>query len=122
VDLYNVVAVMPALLIESSGILSGHPIRFAFVRPAAQHRRPVVVDSNPTPPAVPPDPTGDAPGARTDGSGPAFGMELARVLAQYQFEKTLVFLRLGVRSTATTRKQFVCCEGTSRAHVSEASY
>ncbi|MBI2687891.1 MAG: M20/M25/M40 family metallo-hydrolase [Acidobacteria bacterium] len=34
----------------------------------------------------------DAPGASDDGSGTAAVMELARVLSQYEFEKTLVFV------------------------------
>ena len=36
--------------------------------------------------------TSDAPGANDDGSGTAVTMELARVMAQYEFEATIVFI------------------------------
>jgi Zn-dependent M28 family amino/carboxypeptidase len=35
-----------------------------------------------------------APGAGDDGSGSAAVMELARVMSQYEFDKTLVFVDL----------------------------
>jgi hypothetical protein len=38
------------------------------------------------------DPNADAPGVTDDGSGTAAVMEIARVLSQYEFEKTLVFV------------------------------
>jgi hypothetical protein len=39
-----------------------------------------------------PDPNLDQPGVNDDGSGTACVMELARILSQYEFEKTLVFI------------------------------
>ncbi len=43
-------------------------------------------------PRVNGDPTADAPGANDDASGTAISMELARVMAKYHFDATLVFL------------------------------
>ncbi len=89
VDLYNVVAVLPGTKSpERQFILSAHYDSVAL------KRRP-----EGTPPA-----TGDelvysedslekmAPGVTDDGSGTAAVLELARVMSQYEFEKTIVFI------------------------------
>lgn len=87
VDLYNVVAVLPGTTDkEERIIISGHYDTINMTRPAGM------------PPAKPGDPplpiqvNADAPGVTDDGSGTASVMELARVLSQYEFEKTLVFV------------------------------
>jgi Peptidase family M28 len=87
VDLYNVVAVLPGTVNKGQRvIISGHYDSLAFVRaPGAPPLGP-----GETPPAR--DPNADAPGVTDDGSGTACVMELARVLSQYEFEKTLVFI------------------------------
>ncbi|HEV2689100.1 MAG TPA: M20/M25/M40 family metallo-hydrolase [Bryobacteraceae bacterium] len=94
VDLYNVVAVLPGTLNKEQRIIvSGHYDTVVLTRaPGA-----VAPGPGETPPAggnAPPlrDPNLDAPGVTDDGSGTACVMELARVLSQYQFEKTLVFV------------------------------
>lgn len=88
VDLYNVVAVLPGTVNkEQRIIISGHYDTTAFVRRAGA---PPPGPGDPPPP--PRDPNADAPGVTDDGSGTACVMELARVLSQYQFEKTLVFI------------------------------
>src|SRR5206468_2255060 len=87
VDLYNVVAVLPGTVNkEQRVVISGHYDSLAFVRPPGA--------APPGPGETPPvrDPNADAPGVTDDGSGTACVMELARVLSQYEFEKTLVFI------------------------------
>src|SRR5580704_8023017 len=85
VDLYNVVAVLPGTTNrEERVIISGH---YDSVNQAGA---PAPAPGGP--PAPPRDPNIDAPGVTDDGSGTACVMELARVLSQYQFEKTLVFV------------------------------
>ncbi len=88
VDLYNVVAVLPGTTNkEQRIIISGHYDTIVMGR-ATGGAPPAPGD--PPPPMR--DPDLDAPGVTDDGSGTACVMELARVLSQYQFEKTLVFI------------------------------
>ncbi len=89
VDLYNVVAVLPGTSNKEQRIvISGHYDTVNLGRPAGAPP-PQPGDA---PPAGPRDPNIDAPGVTDDGSGTASVMELARVLSQYQFEKTIVFV------------------------------
>ncbi len=87
VDLYNVVAVLPGTTDKDERVLiTGHYDSINLARPAG---------SPPPQPGEPPiqrDPNIDAPGVTDDGSGVACVMELARVMSQYQFDKTLVFI------------------------------
>ena len=86
-DLYNVVAVLPGTTNkEQRIIISGHYDTIVMGRPTGA--------SAPTAGEAPPmrDPDLDSPGVTDDGSGTACVMELARVLSQYEFEKTLVFV------------------------------
>lgn len=88
VDLYNVVAVLPGTTNKEQRIIvSGH---YDTVASARQPGAPPPAPGDPPP--APRDPNLDAPGVTDDGSGTACVMELARVLSQYQFEKTLVFV------------------------------
>jgi hypothetical protein len=99
VDLYNVVAVLPGTTNkEQRIIISGHYDSLNQQRPPGAAAGP---DSAPAAggagggngqPQPPRDPNVDAPGVTDDGSGTACVMELARVLSQYTFEKTLVFV------------------------------
>jgi hypothetical protein len=98
VDLYNVVAVLPGTINkEERIIISGHYDTVNLGRPGGG---PPNAPGDPAPatggaggpPPPPRDPNIDAPGVTDDGSGTACVMELARVLSQYQFEKTLVFV------------------------------
>jgi len=85
VDLYNVVAVLPGTVNrEQAIVISAH---YDSVNRTG---------TPPGEPGYPPrpvlDPNIDAPGVTDDGSGVACVMELARVMSQYQFGKTLVFV------------------------------
>jgi hypothetical protein len=98
VDLYNVVAVLPGTTNkEQRIIISGHYDTVAM-NPRPAGAAPADISATPGDPAAggprqpPRDPNADAPGVTDDGSGTACVMELARVLSQYQFEKTLVFV------------------------------
>ncbi|HLW76172.1 MAG TPA: M28 family peptidase [Bryobacteraceae bacterium] len=119
VDLYNVVAVLPGTTNpEERIVISGHYDTINLQRaPGAPPNAPGDNPSTdgggrqgardgggregggtegggrgPGTPPPPRDPNIDAPGVTDDGSGTACVMELARVLSQYQFEKTLVFV------------------------------
>ncbi len=95
VDLYNVVAVLPGTTNkEQRIIISGHYDSIVMGRPtgaATPGQGPAAGAAGAAPPPMR-DPDLDAPGVTDDGSGTACVMELARVLSQYQFEKTLVFV------------------------------
>src|SRR5579862_286515 len=87
VDLYNVVAVLPGTVNkEQRIIISGHYDTINMTRP------PGAPPLEPGQTAPMRDPNIDAPGVTDDGSGTACVMELARVMSQYQFEKTIVFI------------------------------
>ncbi len=88
VDLYNVVAVLPGTTNKDQRIIiSGH---YDSVNNTRAPGSPAPEPGGP--PAPPRDPNIDAPGVTDDGSGTACVMELARVMSQYQFEKTIVFV------------------------------
>jgi hypothetical protein len=88
VDLYNIVAVLPGSSNKEQRIIvSGH---YDTVNQSRPPGAPAPQPGDPPPPAR--DPNIDAPGVTDDGSGTACVMELARVLSQYQFEKTIVFV------------------------------
>ena len=96
VDLYDVVAVLPGKTMPETEILiSGH---YDSLNLGQRQMAPPSTDGAPTPP---PQLTPEqqeaqanlpAPGACDDGSGTAAVMELARVMSQYEFDKTLVFV------------------------------
>jgi hypothetical protein len=101
VDLYNVVAVLPGKTMpETQVIVSGHydSLNLGRPQPGANAAGPGGAE---TPAAI-----GErtvqsnweanaelpAPGACDDASGVAATMELARIMSQYEFDKTLVFI------------------------------
>jgi hypothetical protein len=105
VDLYNVIAVLPGTKMPETQILIG-----GHYDTLNQGTRPPGAPAGPGTDAAPL-PVGErapqaplsleqqeknaelpAPGACDDGSGTAAVMELARVMSQYQFDKTLVFV------------------------------
>ena len=91
VDLYNVVAVLPGTTNKEQRIMiTAHYDSINMSRPQGAGA-PQPGDA-PPPTAGARDPNIDAPGVTDDGSGIACVMELARVMSQYQFEKTLVFV------------------------------
>ena len=88
VEIHNVVAVLPGKTNPEAQILiSGHYDSLSIVRkPAvAGVTGPPQMDDEKTAAAV-------APGVNDDGSGTAAVLELARVLSQHEFDKTLVFV------------------------------
>jgi acetylornithine deacetylase/succinyl-diaminopimelate desuccinylase-like protein len=101
IDLYNVVAVLPGKTMpETQVIVSGHydSLNLGAQRPGAAAAGP---GSDAPPAAIGERPTQSnweanaelpAPGACDDGSGTAATMELTRVMSQYEFDKTLVFI------------------------------
>jgi hypothetical protein len=87
VDLYNVVAVLPGSSNKEERIVvSGHYDSLVIERAVGA---PPPQPGDPLPKR---DPDLPAPGVTDDGSGTACVLELARVMSQYQFEKTLVFI------------------------------
>jgi hypothetical protein len=103
VDLWNVVAVLPGTKMPETQIfVSGHYDSLNM------GNRPAGAPAGPGSEAAPPTPIGErpqltladfekladapAPGACDDGSGTAAVMELARIMSQYEFDKTLVFV------------------------------
>ncbi len=94
VDLYNVVAVLPGKTMpETRVLITGHYDSLHIVRRPGASTAP---DPN-NPGTVPNDADWEkvdvpAPGANDDGSGTAAVMELARVMSQHEYEKTLVFI------------------------------
>lgn len=87
VDLYNVVAVLPGTTDkEERIIISGHYDSINMTR------APGTPAPKPGDPPLPIRVNADSPGVTDDGSGTACVMELARVMSQYQFEKTIVFI------------------------------
>jgi hypothetical protein len=84
VEIWNVVAVLPGTSEpERQVIVTGHYDSIHMVYQEANGRP--SLDSEATVAAV-------APGVTDDGSGTAAVMELARVMSQFQFRKTIVFI------------------------------
>ena len=100
VDLWNVIAVLPGTKMpEAQVLVTAHYDSINMGRrPAGQAAgpsdAPVPVGDRPqlTPADFEKNANLPAPGACDDGSGIATVMELARVMSQYEFDKTLVFI------------------------------
>ena len=91
VELHNIVAVLPGKTNpERQFIISGHYDTIATLRPpqAAGGSGQPAPDATFSEANLSP----IAPGVSDDGSGTAAVMELARVMSQYEFEKTIVFI------------------------------
>ena len=88
VDLYNVVAVLPGTVNKEQRIIISAHYDTIAIEPAPAGAPP----PEPGTPLKIRDPNMDAPGVTDDGSGTACVLELARVMSQYEFEKTLVFI------------------------------
>jgi hypothetical protein len=86
VDLYNIVAVLPGTVHpEQRVLITAHYDTLVLAGPTGAS------SNNGETPAAP-DPDTPSPGVTDDGSGTACVMELARILSQRVFEKTLVFV------------------------------
>ena len=102
VDLYNVVAVLPGKTMpETQVIVSGHYDSLNLGRPQPARERggpgcamrlPAAIGERPTQSNWEANAELPAPGACDDASGVAATMELARIMSQYEFDKTLVFI------------------------------
>jgi hypothetical protein len=104
-DLYNVIAVLPGKTNpEALVIVSGHYDSLNLGTPV--NRSQETAEGGNRPSGEPPSAVGErplpvdwekiadlpAPGANDDASGTAAVMELARVMSQYEFDKTLMFV------------------------------
>jgi hypothetical protein len=86
VDLYNIVAELRGTVHPEQRILiTAHYDTIVLAGPTG-------ASPNNGETAAAPDPDTPSPGVTDDGSGTACVMELARILSQHQFEKTLVFI------------------------------
>jgi hypothetical protein len=101
VDLYNVVAVLPGKTSpETQIVISGHYDSLNLGTPRAgqaasgpgSEAQSTEIGARPTQSNWEANAELPAPGACDDGSGTAATMELARVMSQYEFDKTLVFI------------------------------
>lgn len=95
VDLYNVIAVLPGKTMpETQVIVSGHYDSINLGRPQAGANAPgtAAIGETPTQSNWEANAELPAPGACDDASGVAATMELARIMSQYDFDKTLVFI------------------------------
>src|SRR3954451_8149315 len=96
VDLWNVVAILPGTKYpETQVFVSGHYDTMNLgtrPQPAAADAPPLGATAQMTPEQFEKAAELPAPGACDDGSGTAAVMELARVMSQYEFDKTLVFV------------------------------
>ena len=96
-DLYNVVAVLPGKTMpETAIIVSGHYDSLNLGTPPSQGASGGTDGARALAPPTRVDWSKlidlPAPGACDDGSGTAAVMELARVMSQYEFDKTLIFI------------------------------
>jgi len=88
-DLVNVVAVLPGTIDKDRYvIISGHYDSIALRRP----QNGAAAQPNDNGPASAADADPLAPGVADDGSGTAATMELARVMSQHTFDKSIVFI------------------------------
>src|SRR4051812_19370135 len=102
VDLWNVVAVLPGTKMpETQVFVSGHydtlnlgtrPAAGAAAGPGSEAPALGAATAQMTPEQFEKNAELPAPGACDDGSGTASVMELARVMSQYEFDKTIVFV------------------------------
>jgi len=121
VDLYNVVAMLPGTTMPDTQVLvTGHydtlnliPLPGRTLEDAIDNvaERPVYDWTKADAPA---------PGANDDGSGTAAVMELARVMSQHQFAKTLVFIAFAGEEQGLIGSTLHAGEARKRGDVIEA--
>ncbi len=87
VELTNIVARLPGTINKDREVaVSAHYDTLALRAPLTEEQRRAGEQVRPADPDTP------APGVNDDGSGTAAVMELARVMSQHEFDKTLVFI------------------------------
>ena len=93
-ELANVVAVLPGTINKDRYVIvGGHYDSIASRRPpAASGTAPAAQQPSDEGPRSPAETDPSAPGVADDASGTAAVMELARVMSQYEFDKTIVFI------------------------------
>jgi hypothetical protein len=130
VDLWNVVAVLPGTKMpETQVFVSGHYDSLnlgtrpqgAAAAPGAESA-PVPVGERPqlTPADYEKNANLPAPGACDDGSGTAAVMELARVMSQYEFDKTIVFVAFAGEEQGLVGSTLLAARAKKESQVIEA--
>jgi hypothetical protein len=131
VDLWNVVAVLPGTKMpETQVLISGHYDSLNLGnRPAGAPAGPGSETASPTPigerPQLSPEEFEKnanlpAPGACDDGSGTAAVMELARIMSQYEFDKTLVFVAFAGEEQGLVGSTLMAAKAKKESTVIEA--
>src|SRR3954451_16545282 len=122
VDLWNVVAVLPGTKMpETQVFVSGHYDSLNIGnRPAGAPPPEPGSASQLTPEQFEKNAELPAPGACDDGSGTAAVMELARVMSQYAFDKTLVFVAFAGEEQGLIGGSLLAAESKKKNQVIEA--
>ena len=120
VDLWNVVAVLPGTKSPDTQVLvTGHydSLNLGARRPPAEPGAPPV---QLTPADYEKNAELPAPGACDDGSGTAAVMELARIMSQYEFDKTLVFVTFAGEEQGLVGSTLMAAKAKKEKRVIEA--
>jgi Peptidase family M28 len=120
VDLWNVVAVLPGTKYPDTQVLvTGHydSLNLGARRPPAEPGAPPV---QLTPADYEKNAELPAPGACDDGSGTAAVMELARIMSQYEFDKTLVFVTFAGEEQGLVGSTLMAAKAKKEKRVIEA--
>jgi hypothetical protein len=135
VDLYNVIAVLPGTKMPETQILiSGHYDSLNLGNQPAgggapsgragpsTEQQPTMVGERPAMTLADAEKNVElpAPGACDDGSGTAAVMELARVMSQYEFPKTLVFVAFAGEEQGLIGSSLLAVKAKKEAQVIEA--
>lgn len=117
-DLHNVVAVLPGATNKDQRIvISGHYDSLAFPRRNPGEAPPAPGDESRRPPL---DPNADAPGVVDDASGVACVLELARLMSQHTWDKTLVFVAFAGEEDGLLGSTLYAAKAKKEAHRIEA--
>jgi hypothetical protein len=122
VDLWNVVAVLPGTKMpETQVFVSAHYDTLNLgKRPAGPPAGPDTTPPQLTPEDYEKNAELPAPGACDDGSGTAAVMELARVMSQYEFDKTLVFVAFAGEEQGLVGSSLLAAKAKKENQVIEA--
>ncbi len=128
VDLYNVIAVLPGKKMpETQVIVSGHYDSLNLggrpagaAAPGAEAGAPGNTTAGMTLEDFEKNANLPAPGVCDDGSGTSAVMELARVMSQYEFDKTLVFIAFAGEEQGLIGSSLQAVKEKKEGHVIEA--
>jgi hypothetical protein len=114
VDLYNIVAVLKGTVHPEQRILvTAHYDTIVLAGPTG-------ASANNGETAADPDPDTLSPGVTDDGSGVACVMELARIMSQYEFEKTIVFITFAGEEQGLLGSTLYAAKAKAEKHTIEA--